>query len=553
MITTLIAMTAWWQASPARARVPYQPMIVASVAAPKTVELPPPPVEEKPFPSLSQIVSEIMATRQSKPDVPPPPVIGNSEVIAPAQTTTTTSTTTSTTTTTTTEIRRIPSPRDLPVLAPDPMRKEVSVQVQDMDVATVLSTLCEQIGINLVLQSPSDKKLTLNLSNTPFRDILTTICSLSDLYFVETPSMVIVGSKDALVARYADAFYKAYPQFRPADNGAIVSRTVKLDYVDAVAVAQVLREQWKEEDLSVSVGPSHWTPELMEASSGSVTGINGAANSRPPAAAGGGGTGPTGDPASKVVVLRGSQTVIDQALELVKTMDYARPQVVIKVQILDISNDALQNLGLKWDFGSTGFTENTPPGIGVMPFQRQGFNFQAQIAALIENGAGRVLAEPNVSVLDGRRGFVLIGDRLRYPVATGLDANGRPIFTTEEQPVGIYLQVAPTVAADNTVSMSIYPQVSAVTDFLDVPNVGRFPQISTRETQSSISVKSGQTIVIGGLIQEQDIKKWQEVPVLSRIPFFGELFKWRSTTKTSSQVVISITPTVVRPEDNQPE
>jgi type II secretory pathway component GspD/PulD (secretin) len=83
--------------------------------------------------------------------------------------------------------------------------------------------------------------------------------------------------------------------------------------------------------------------------------------------------------------------------------------------------------------------------------------------------------------------------------------------------------------------------------------VGRFPQISTRETQSSISVKSGQTIVIGGLIQEQDIKKWQEVPVLSRIPFFGELFKWRSTSKTSSQVVISITPTVVRPEDNQPE
>jgi len=428
-----------------------------------------------------------------------------------------------------------------------------------MDVATVLSTLCEQIGINLVLQSPSEKKLTLNLSNTPFRDILSTICSLSDLYFVETPSMVVVGTKDALVARYAEVFYRTYPQFRPADNGAIVSRTVKLDYVDAVAVAQVLREQWKEEELSVSVGPSHWTPELMEASSGSVTGINGAASTRPPANSGGAGNGPTGDPASKVVVLRGSQTVINQALELVKTMDYARPQVVIKVQILDISNDALQNLGLKWDFGSTGFTENTPPGIGVMPFQRQGFNFQAQIAALIDNGAGRVLAEPNVSVLDGRRGYVLIGDRLRYPVATGLrypvatglDANGRPIFTTEEQPVGIYLQVAPTVAADDTVSMSIYPQVSAVTDFLDVPNVGRFPQISTRETQSSIAVKSGQTIVIGGLIQEQDIKKWQEVPVLSRIPFFGELFKWRSTSKTSSQVVISITPTVVRPGDLQ--
>lgn len=435
----------------------------------------------------------------------------------------------------------------------DPYEQRVTVQVQDLDVAAVLSTLSAEINLNLVLQSATDKKLTLNLRDTPFSEVLRTICSLTDLYSVRLPSMVIVGSKEALASRYPAEFARAYPT--PREEVTEMRREIiRLNFVDSVEAATVLRSQWKEEELKIGIGPMHFSPGATDGSTmgtgsgilqGSGNGLGSQANPTTPADG-----SISGNPASKTLVLYGAAAVVADAVTLIANLDRPRPQVVVSVSIVDVRNDKLDELGIKWEFGNFSLTENDPPGIGVMPFQRSGFNFQASISALVRDGAAKVLAEPNVGVMDGRSAYVLIGDKLKFPELVGRDANNQPIFSTREERVGIYLQVAPTIASDGTVTMSIFPQVSTVTGFTDFQGIGRYPIISARESRSSVAVRDGDSIIIGGLIQEQDIRTWQEVPILSRIPFFGELFRWRSNNRVSSQVIITITPRIVWPENH---
>ena len=92
--------------------------------------------------------------------------------------------------------------------------------------------------------------------------------------------------------------------------------------------------------------------------------------------------------------------------------------------------------------------------------------------------------------------------------------------------------------------------MSTVTGFLEI-NGGSYPQISTREAQTTLRVGSGDTIVMGGMLKDEELSSVERVPILGRIPFLGELFTHRKRTKTSSQVIISITPTVIEAAPKQ--
>jgi type II secretory pathway component GspD/PulD (secretin) len=169
---------------------------------------------------------------------------------------------------------------------------------------------------------------------------------------------------------------------------------------------------------------------------------------------------------------------------------------------------------------------------------------EGTISSLGRNDEAKLLARPVISVLDGDKAFILIGERILYPVLVGYTQAQTPIFDKAEERVGIYMQVAPLVSQDGEITMTIYPQVSVVTGYLEV-NEASYPQISTREAQTTVRVRSGEQIVLGGLIQDEDIENFKKVPGLSRLPFFGSLFKWRSTSKRKSEVVIFLRPSLV--------
>jgi hypothetical protein len=93
--------------------------------------------------------------------------------------------------------------------------------------------------------------------------------------------------------------------------------------------------------------------------------------------------------------------------------------------------------------------------------------------------------------------------------------------------------------------LALNAQVSSILGFLQL-NGGSYPQIATRESKSTLHLKDGQTMLMSGLLRDEEIVNLQKVPFLGQIPFFGELFKSRKTQKNSSQLLISITPHIIK-------
>lgn len=246
----------------------------------------------------------------------------------------------------------------------------------------------------------------------------------------------------------------------------------------------------------------------------------------------------------RMLVLRGPEDEVKEALTLLKEIDSKRPQVVISVEIVDVSKELLKEMGLSWSFANTTLTERAPSGIGFETIDRSAFSGTGIIKAVQTDEKSRILARPSLSVLDGQSAYILIGDRINYPVVIGLSDNNTPVFDIKEERVGVYFQVGANVTEEGEIVMNLYPQVSAITGFLQV-NGASYPQVSTREAKTVLRVKSGQTIAVGGLIREEDIDLWEKVPLLGDLPILGELFKRKRTTRNGSEVMIFITPIIL--------
>lgn len=419
-----------------------------------------------------------------------------------------------------------------------------SLNVINEDPAKILQVLSSQTLTNLVLLSPTDKKLTLNLRDVKLIDMIRHICALTGLRFLKVSETFVLAAEETLRAAYGAEWEAAYPTApkppAPVED-PIVTTMVRLNHVSSVKLAASLEKVFGKDKLAIVAGPVQDSPTVTSQSTSQATGNATTVLST---------NGADGDLTAKTLILRGPASLVREAADMAARLDTMRAQVVIEVTIVDILDSALKELGASWTFGSTTIDESSPNGLNFGDFQRTGLSFSAAIKSLEKVDKAKILASPNVSVLDGERAFILIGDRINYPVLVGYSNANTPIFSKEEERVGIYLQVAASVASDGEITLSLYPQVSTVTGFLEV-NGASYPQISTREAQSTLRVRSGETLVMGGLLKTEEIRQIEKVPLLGDIPFLGELFTRRKTTKSASQVMISIKPTLLRGNESR--
>jgi type II secretory pathway component GspD/PulD (secretin) len=164
----------------------------------------------------------------------------------------------------------------------------------------------------------------------------------------------------------------------------------------------------------------------------------------------------------------------------------------------------------------------------------------ASIAAAIQSGQARLLAEPSLRVIDGRSALIFIGDTLTIVISRDVTPTGTSIQTRDFHP-GITLASSVRTTPDGDITLDINPTVSSLTTLqaqgTDLP----LPQIRTRTAQTTVRLTDGDTMVLGGLLQDEDIKNMTKVPGLGDLPFFGNLFRSRSITKRHSEVVIFLT------------
>ncbi|MHB9880049.1 type II and III secretion system protein family protein [Pacificimonas sp. ICDLI1SI03] len=248
-------------------------------------------------------------------------------------------------------------------------------------------------------------------------------------------------------------------------------------------------------------------------------------------------------------------------------------QVNLRVRFAEVSRNILKQLGVSFsaindssDFlfgltrGRRGFTNsagdfvvgpNSPgrqlnvSGSGASSFlagDLLGLDFNATIDALENDGLLTLLAEPNLTALSGETASFLAGGE--FPVVT-VSNDGTNV---EFKQYGVSIAFSPTVLADNRISMRVRPEVSELTDAGSVQIDGvTIPALSTRRAETSVELGSGQSFMIGGLTRNSFSTSSEKVPFLGDIPILGALFKSDSFRRNESELMIIITPYLVKP------
>jgi len=273
---------------------------------------------------------------------------------------------------------------------------------------------------------------------------------------------------------------------------------------------------------------------------------------------------------SRTLIITGRKNDVSKAMELAAALDVKSPQIKIEAKITSLDETGEKQLGLSWnwsDFGANeGFTDynkmtttnqaNPLPSNpkanenihNVLRPQSQWFrlpwNFSATLDAIMKNGNGKLLASPSLVCLEGKPGQFFVGDEVHYIVLVQQTPQGNNV-QTDKANVGVQLTVVGTVSDDGYITMNLHPEVSVVQLSTDKAAGITLPTITRRYTDHVVRVKSGDTIVIGGLIRDQDVYEMAKVPLLGDLPVLGNLFRHSSKTKEHSEVVIFVTASIV--------
>ena len=436
------------------------------------------------------------------------------------------------------------------LLAPASVRGEdrlYDLRAVNTEIADVLNALALQSGENIVVAAEVQKPITVQLKQVTFENAMEYIVHLHGYDYRKEGSAYLVSTPDKLKM--------AYPEDQPEPE-PLVTELYTVKYLSAKNLQETLTKLLP--GVTTTVGPDLMVPILGSASTGTSTSGGqmsslGAGSST--SESGSANTNLHRTSLSRTLILRGPDNLVQDALSLAKRLDTPRPQVRIEAMILEISADPTEELGVQWSWKPLTLNEQSAPGIIKFgKFTRSTVSFTDIVSALIDSKKGRLLARPNLCVLDCERASMLIGDRLLYPKVVSYTDAGNPLYDKEEVQVGISLQVVPRIGDDGFITLTIYPQVSTVTKLQQIGGV-TYPQISTREAQTTVRVRTGEQIAIGGLFKEEEILNMSKVPFLADLPILGELFKYKRTEKHKSEIVIIITPEILSEspsEENTP-
>ena len=239
------------------------------------------------------------------------------------------------------------------------------------------------------------------------------------------------------------------------------------------------------------------------------------------------------DPITNSILFSGSSTDEERVRSAIKAMDVATKQITLEAnwnwdkipQNSEDSNNSSSSNDDDEDFG------------GVVHFGASyEFRFNATLNALFANGKAKILATPRIITVPGKEASIFIGDHI--PVLTEKIENGITVNTTEYVDAGIKLTYTPLVSEDDMITSAVHTEVSTPTLVSEIKNY----KITSRTADTYVRMRNGETLIIGGLINEEEQKNIQKIPFLSNIPILGELFKNRSTTKNKTEVMMILTP-----------
>jgi general secretion pathway protein D len=295
------------------------------------------------------------------------------------------------------------------------------------------------------------------------------------------------------------------------------------------------------------------------------------------------------DPETRRVVVIAPEEAMQQVLSVLTNLDRPKPQVLIKVVFLEVTHNNALDIGVEggWNkgvgnsttlnasdvFGLGGLTsapsnnvlnavgqpisafQNAAPvtsqGAGL--YQVLGANYQATVRAIAQSGSAKILSRPSILARNNQPAQILVGELV--PLITSVSyngLNGTPINAVTYEQVGVILTVTPFITDDGLVEMIVAPTVSAIDPTTTVPiSQGvNAPVIDTRQANTVAVTPDGQTVILGGLMQNTKSVTKTKIPFLGDIPLLGALFTRNQKSDTQTELMIFLTPYIVeRPSE----
>jgi general secretion pathway protein D len=286
-------------------------------------------------------------------------------------------------------------------------------------------------------------------------------------------------------------------------------------------------------------------------------------------------------PSQGALVVRGTPDQIALAEKLIGDLDKAKPEVIVEVAVMQVSRDRMRNLGISpptsvsvglqsnistntgtggTGTGTTTTTSGTPNQINLNRLGNlNATDFTVTIppataTALFSDSSVKLIQNPQIRAVDGQKASLKIGDRV--PVATGSFQPGiggvgiNPLVNTQFQylDVGVNIDITPKVHAGREVTLKVMLDISSVTSRVNIGGIDQ-PVIGQRKIEHEIRLKEGEVNLLGGILEEQDIKSLSGIPGLAQVPLLKYLFSQTNTEHKENEIVFALIPHVVRGQE----
>ncbi|MBR0261024.1 MAG: type II secretion system protein GspD [Selenomonadaceae bacterium] len=270
------------------------------------------------------------------------------------------------------------------------------------------------------------------------------------------------------------------------------------------------------------------------------------------------------NPEVNALVLYGTPAEYERVKNLLATLDVELKQVSVEAKILAITKEETKNLGVEWTWSTLPqYPERSGNaiirnesygeeyGYGIIKFGRTytgnpyEFYYGAKINALITNGKAKILSRPNVTTIQGREAVINVGSSVPVPKISS--TNTATTTEIEYRDAGIILRYTPRINSDGTITAKIHTEVSTPQYVADM---GAY-RFNTRSADTTVTVRDGEPMIIGGLIGAEEEKSVSKIPFLGDLPILGALFRNHRKSKSESELIIFLTAHVLGGNSNE--
>jgi len=378
------------------------------------------------------------------------------------------------------------------------LKKPITIEFKDTTLKQVFEVLAHTSGLNFLFDKDvrSDQKTTVFLRNTTIESAVNMVLLTNQL------EQRVLDANSILI--YPNTAAKA------RDYQPLVVKTFIFANADAKLVANTIKTIVKTKDVVV-------------------------------------------DEKQNMVIMRDTPEAIRLAEKLAAMHDLPEPEVMLDVEVLEVNRNRVSNLGVQWpdQLALSPLPSATGGAVTLGDLRHLGSgSISAALTPLTinakrENSDANILANPRIRSRNKEKAKILVGDRVPN-ITTTTTSTGFVAESVQYIDVGLKLEVEPTIYADDEIAIKIAMEVSTIASQVTTKSGALAYQIGTRNANTVIRLKDGENQILAGLISDEDRKVIDRVPGLGSLPVLGHLFGNHSDTANKTEIVLSITPHLIR-------